>query len=62
MLDTIAQVDTATQTKPTATLPDLNKVSAKIEGDTVLISALLDLEGLDILEKKIAALKAFLSD
>ncbi|GAB5448702.1 hypothetical protein [Gymnodinialimonas sp.] len=45
-----------------APVPDeLNKINAQITGDTVQVSALLDLEGLTKLEKKIAALKDFLS-
>ena len=40
----------------------LNKINAQIAGDTVRISALLNKEGLDKLEKKIAALRDFLSD
>jgi hypothetical protein len=48
-------------TRPSKDL-DLNKVSVEINGDVVKISALLDRAGLDILEKKITALKSFLDD
>jgi len=41
---------------------ELNKINAEITGDTVKVFALLNREGLEKLEKKIAALKDFLSD
>jgi hypothetical protein len=41
---------------------ELNKINAEIAGDVVRISALLDRDGLEKLEKKIAALKDFLND
>lgn len=61
------QMHTASQQAPHSPSPapaalELNKINAEITGDTVRVSALLDREGLDKLEKKIAALKDFLSD
>jgi hypothetical protein len=53
------------QAKPTLPPPppmELNSIKADIDGKTVRVSALLDREGLDKLEKKIAALKDFLED
>ena len=38
---------------------ELNKINAEIKGDTVYVSGLLNREGLERLEKKITALKAF---
>jgi hypothetical protein len=49
-------------TLPPVPILELNKINAEITGDTVRVSALLNREGLEKLEKKIAALKAFLSD
>ena len=37
--------------------PDLNKINMDIRGDQVMLSGLLDMKGLLLLEKKIAALK-----
>ena len=41
---------------------ELNKINAEISGSTVRVSALLDREGLEKLEKRIAALKDLLDD
>ena len=60
------QMDTHTERVNAAALAiaatDLNKINAQIMGDTVRISALLDRDGLEKLEKKIVALKDFLDD
>lgn len=45
-----------------ASTVDINKINARIEGDTVFISALVNRAGLEILERKIAALKAFMDE
>lgn len=41
---------------------ELNRIDAEIKGDTVLVTALLDREGLKKLAKKIAALSDFMDD
>jgi hypothetical protein len=45
-----------------AVLTELNKINMDIRGDQVLISGLLDLKGLELLEKKIAGLKTLLDE
>jgi hypothetical protein len=60
------QMHTAHEAAPPSLAPfpvtELNKINAEIKGDTVRVSALLNREGLEKLEKKIAALKDFLSE
>ena len=57
-----------TNTQPTAATPmpvvaaELNRIDAEIKGDTVLVTALLDKEGLKKLAKKIEALSSFMDD
>jgi|CXWL01.1.fsa_nt_gi hypothetical protein len=46
---------------PSLASTDLNKINMDIRGDQVSISGLLDLKGLNLLEKKIAALKVLLA-
>ncbi len=54
--------------QPTAPAPqprvatELNRIDAEIKGDTVLVKALLDKEGLKKLAKKIEALSIFMDD
>ena len=47
---------------PNDTSPDLNKINMDIRGGQVLIEGLLDLKGLNMLEKRIANIKALLED
>lgn len=60
------QMHTAQSTAQQPLLPppvmELNIINAEITGKTVRVSALMDIEGLEKLEKKIAALKDFLKD
>jgi hypothetical protein len=46
---------------PISTSADLNKINMDIRGEQVAISAILDLRGLSLLEKKITALKLLLA-
>lgn len=54
----LALPSTTTVTSPI--IHDLNKINMDIRGDQVVLSGLLNLQGLDLLEKKIAALKVLL--
>lgn len=64
-VELVEMQDTAKQpavTRPPIHVGELNEINAEITGSTVRISALLDREGLEKLERKITALKDFLSD
>lgn len=53
---------TTAKTPPQIVSSELNRIDAEIKGDKVMVTALLDLDGLDKLERKIAALKAFMTE
>jgi hypothetical protein len=57
----ISQQSESSPQSSNLTSAELNKINMDIRGDRVAISGLLDLKGLDLLEKKIAALKMLLA-